>query len=186
MSIPRRMNIPRRMGPPPRRRNAQGGAGGMFPHTITLYNVSAETDKDTYDSQVVNHITLLRGVLLDASKAVNVRQSGLVGADAVNLYVPFDVEAVDAVTGENKKYLPSVEFWRAEDRSGLWTFSITAKGAGLDGYTFFVKGSALPPEGTPPEKVVSVVEAMYDHVYNITKIDEKDFGGLSHWEVGGN
>ena len=157
-----------------------------FPHTITLYNVSVETDKATFESTVVNHITLLKGVLLDASKAVNVRESGLVGADAVNLYIPFDVEAVDIATGEPKKYLPPVEFWRAEDRYQYWTLAISAKGSGLDGYTFFAKGVALPPEGTPPEKVVSRVEAMYDHVYNITKIDEKDFGGLRHFEIGGN
>lgn len=158
----------------------------MFPHTITLYNVSVETDKATFESTVVNHITLLKGVLVDATKGVNTRESGLVGADSVIVYIPFGVEAVDAQTGEEKKYLPPVEFWRAEDRSKFWTLAVSAKGAALDGYTFFIKDVALPPDGTPPEKVVSRVEAMYDHVYNITKIDEKDFGGLKHWEVGGN
>ena len=193
MNIPRRMNIPSRMGPPPRRGNAQGGAGGMFPHTVTLYNVEVETDPDTIKSTVINHITILRGVFLDASKAVNVRESGLVGADSVNLYIPFAVEAVDAATNQPKRYLPPVEFWRTEDKSGFWTLAISTKGSNLNGYTFFIKGAALPPETTPqgkpvrPEMVVDVVESMYDHVYNITKVDEKDFGSpdLQHWEVGG-
>lgn len=163
----------------------------MFPHTITLYNVSVETDKDTYKSTTVNHITILRGVLLDASKAVNVRESGLEGADAVDLYIPFNVEAVDGLTGEPKRYMPPIEFWRTEDRSEYWTLAITVKAPNLDGYTFFIKGVALPPEtddeGRPikPEMVARVVEGMYDHVYNITKVDEKDFGSLKHWEVGG-
>lgn len=193
MSIMRRMHVPRRMGPPPRRMNAAGMVGSMFPHTVTLYNVEVETDPDTIKSTVINHITILRGVFLEASKAVNVRESGLESADAVNLYIPFGVEAVDGSTGKAKKYLPPVEFWRTEDKSGFWTLAISAKGSNLNGYTFFIKGVALPPETTPqgkpvrPEMVVDVVESMYDHVYNITKVDEKDFGSpdMQHWEVGG-
>lgn len=184
MPAPKRLSRPRRLNASP--------AAGMFPHTVTLYNVAVETDKTNIESAVVNHITLLKGVLVDATKGVNTRESGLIGADSVIVYVPFDVEAADAVTGEPKKYMPPVEFWRTEDRSKVWTFAISAKGSGLDGYTFFVKGVALPPEtdkkGNPlkPELVAGVVEGMYDHVYNITKIDEKDFGGLKHWEIGGN
>ncbi len=193
MSIPNRMHTPRRMGPVPRRMGAAGRAGSMFPHTVTLYNIEVETDPDTIKSTVINHITILRGVFLEASKAVNVRESGLESADAVNLYIPFGVEAVDGSTGKAKKYLPPVEFWRTEDKSGFWTLAISAKGSNLNGYTFFIKGVALPPETTPqgkpvrPEMVVDVVESMYDHVYNITKVDEKDFGSqdMQHWEVGG-
>lgn len=181
-----RMNAPRRANPPPRRMNAPAGVGSMFPHTVTLYNVEVVTDKETVRSEVINHITILRGVLVDESKSVNVRDSGLVGADAVNLYIPFSVEATDAVTGKKKDYLPSVEFWRKDDKSSLWTLAITAKGASLHGYTFFIKGVALPPEGTEPDKVVERVEALYDGVYSITKIDTKDFGSpdMQHWEVG--
>lgn len=177
MPAPHRMNEPRRA-------NAQAPA--MYPHTITLYNISIETDKDTLEDRVTNHITILKGVLVDDSKAVNVRESGLVGADAVNLYIPFDVEAVDGVTGEKKGYLPPIEFWRSEDMGRHWTLAISAKGAALNGYTFFIKGVALPPEGVRPDLVREVVEGMYDDVYNITKVDTKDFGGLMHWEVGGD
>lgn len=46
---------------------------------------------------------------------------------------------------------------------------------------FFIKGEAIHPEWT-----VQTIEADYDGVYDITKVDEKDFGGeMAHWEVGG-
>lgn len=165
----------------PRRMNA-AQPPTMFPHTITMYNVEIKTDKTTLEDALVNHITVLRGVLLDASKAVNVRESGLVGADAVNLYIPFGVEAVDGVTGEAKKYAGPLEFWRAEDKAGLWTMSVGGtKTHGVNGSCFFVKGEAVHP-GLD----VQAIEMMYDHVYDITTIDEKDFGGLQHWEIGAN
>lgn len=145
----------------------------MFPHTVTLYNVEISTDTATMEDKLINHITILRGVLLDATKAVNVRESGFEGADAVNLYVPFSVEAVDGVTGKQKKYIPPIEFWLSEDKTGFWTLSDGGK-------NFFVKGVAVEPG-----KDVQFIEMAYDGVYVITKIDEKDFGGLQHWEIGG-
>ena len=111
---------------------------------------------------------------MDASKAANVRTSGLEGADAVNLYIPFSVEAVDGITGEPKQYMPPIEFWRTDDKTGFWTLSD-------GGNTFFIKGEVVEQDAS-----VQLIEMAYDHVYNVTKIDEKDFGGLQHWEVGGN
>lgn len=152
----------------------------MFPHTITMYNVEITTDKATFEDVLVNHITILRDVLLDASKAVNVRESGLVGADAVNLYIPFDVEALDGLTGKPKQYVGPLEFWRAEDKSGIWTMSIGGtKTHGVNGSCFFVKGEAVHPD-----QDVQTIEMMYEHVYDITTIDAKDFGNLQHWEIG--
>lgn len=146
----------------------------MFLHTVTVYNVSKETDQSTFEENEVNYITILRGVLLDASKASNVRTSGLEGADAVNLYIPFSVTAVDGVTGKEKKYVGPMEFWRATDKTDIWTLS-------TDRNTFFIKGEAVEPD-----KTVSYIEMMHDGVYTVTKVDEKDFGGdMSHWEVGG-
>lgn len=184
MPTPHRMHLPQRMSAP-RRMNAPNNT--MFPHMVTVYNVSVETDRDTLQSKVTNHITILRGVLLDETKAVNVRSSGLEGADAVNLYIPFNVKAVDGLTGKEKGYMPPIEFWRAEDKSGAWTLAISNRNASGDGYTFFVKGESLPPEGTKPELVADIVEAAFDGVYHITKIDTKDFGSpdMMHWEVGG-
>lgn len=170
--MPRRMTLPsRRAASPP----------SMFPHEITIYNVEIATDKDTYHDVLTNHITILRGVLLDASKAVNVRQSGLEGADAVNLYIPFTVEAVDGVTGKAKRHAQPLEFWKAEDKSGIWTMSVGGtKTHSVSGSCFFVKGVAVHPD-----LPVGQIEMMYQHVYNITTIDEKDYGCLQHWEVGG-
>lgn len=157
----------------------------MFPHTITMYNVEIYTDKTTMKDTLINHITILRGVLLDASKAVNVRESGLVVADAVNLYIPFDVVAIDGADAEKeepprKEYVGPLEFWRAEDKTGLWTMSVGGtKTHGVNGSCFFVKGEAVHYDLD-----VQAIEMMYDNVYDITTIDSKDFGCLQHWEVG--
>lgn len=148
----------------------------MFPHTVTIYNVTSEIDKTTLTEKLVNHITILRGVILDASKAANVARSGLEGADAVNLYIPFSVNAVDGVTGQKKRYATPMEFWRMEDKSGYWTLSVTGHG----GKTIFVKGEVVEPDLT--EEKISMA---YDGVYNVTKVDEKDFGSLKHFQVGG-
>lgn len=143
----------------------------MFPHTVTVYNTAIEYDED-YNETATNHITVLHGVLLDASKAVNVRTSGLEGADAVNLYIPRNVKATDGVTGKERKFLPPIEFWRQADHSGFWTIS--------DSATFFIKGEVVEPD-----RDRGFLEKAYDDVYSVTKIDEKDFGGLPHWEIGG-
>lgn len=147
----------------------------MFHHVVTLYNVSTEEDPATFEETPVNYITILRGVLLDAVKAKNVNESGLVGADSVTLYIPQNVEAVDGVTGESKEYIGPVEFWRLEDKTGYWTLSIGQN-------TFFVKGEAVHEDWTGQK-----IDATYDDVYNVNTVDFKDFGGeMSHWEVGGN
>lgn len=144
------------------------------PHTVTVYNVIQETDLTTFEETERAYITILRGVFLDASKAVNVRTSGLESADAVNLYIPFSVEAVDGVSGAAKTYAGPQEFWAANDRSTLWTLSVEGNG----GETFFVKGEVV--------EEVNVARA-HDESYNVTKVDTKDFGSahLQHFEVGG-
>lgn len=174
MSVPRRMNHPRR-------RNAHP-AELMFPHTVTVYNTAVEYGDD-YSETLTNHITVLRGVFLDASKAVNVRTSGLEGADAVILYIPFGVEAVDGVTGRRRSYVPPVEFWRLEDHALFWTLAAGgAPAAGRDTATFFIKGEVVEAE-----RHRDFLERTCDDVYSVTKVDQKDFGSLSmqHWEVGG-
>lgn len=149
----------------------------MFPHTVTVYNSqTVESPETGFTPTLSNYITVLHGVLLDASKAVNVRTSGMEGADAVNLYIPFDVEATDGVTGAVKQYASPMEFWGAADKSQLWTLSLKGNG----GNTFFVKGEAVEPD-----KTEEYINLKYDGVYTVTKVDEKDFGSLKHWEVGG-
>lgn len=147
----------------------------MFPHAVTLYNVTVEEDPSAFEEHATNHITILRGVLLDAVKAKNVNESGLANADSVTLYIPRNVEAADGVTGEAKQYVGPIEFWRAEDKTKLWTLSTGEN-------TFFVKGEAVHPDWSAQK-----IDAAYDDVYNVNTVDFKDFGGeMSHWEVGGN
>lgn len=145
------------------------------PHTVTVYNMSTETDKTTFEDVTTAHATVLRGVLLQACKAVNVRESGLVGADAVSLYIPFDVEAVDGETGAAKQYADPMHYWAAEDRSGLWTLSVDGNG----GDTHFVKGEVLTAN---PDIMLA-----HDDCWKVTKVDTFDYGSedMQHWQVGG-
>lgn len=145
------------------------------PHTVTIYNSVKEIDLTTFEEVTKLYVTILRGVMLQASKGVNVRESGLEGADAVNLYIPFGVEAVDGTTGAPKTYTGPQAFYNAADKSGLWTLSVNGDG----GNTFFVKGEFVTDNET--------VALAHDDCYNVTKVDEKDFGSASmqHWEVGG-
>lgn len=144
----------------------------MFPHTVTLYTISEHPV--TFVSSA--NITILRGVLLDAVKAANVNKSGLEGADAVNLYIPFDVEAVDGISLMDKQYADPRAYDSAPDKSGLWTLDIDGQTASH----FFVKGSVVEPD-----RDFQYINANYDDVYRNTKVDKKDFGSLQHWEVGG-
>lgn len=101
----------------------------MFPHTVTIYNVSQETDQATFKDVEKTYITVMRGVLLEASKAANVRQSGLEGADAVNLYIPFSTPAVDGVTGAEKRYVGPQEFGGQPIKAACGRFPRTATAA---------------------------------------------------------
>ena len=145
------------------------------PHTVTVYNVIDETDLSTFEETERVYITILRGVFLDASKAHNVNQSGMVSADAVDLFIPFGVEAVGS-TGAAKEYVGPQEFWAKThaQRAGYWTLSVEGNG----GETFFVKGEVV--------EAANVARAR-DNAYTVTKVDEKDFGstGMQHWQVGG-
>ena len=145
------------------------------PHTVTLYNVVQETDPGTFQDVEKLYFTVLRGVFLEASKAVNVRESGLEGADAVNLYIPFSVDAKDGTSGKDKRYVGPQEFFSADDKSGMWTLSTKGNG----GTTFFVKGEFVTDNAS--------VALAHDDCYNVTKVDMKDFGSedMRHWEVGG-
>lgn len=147
----------------------------MFPHTVTLYNVTHEVDTSTMQDVTKLYVTVLEGVLLSASKAANVRASGLESADAVNLYIPFSVKAVDGVTGKPKTYIGPQSFFKAADKSGLWTLSYNGNG----GMTCFVKGEFVSDNMT--------VVLSHDDCYNVTKVDAMDYGSpdMQHWEVGG-
>ena len=141
----------------------------MFPHTVTVYN----TPEDPVTFETVNHITVLRGVFYDASKAVNVRESGLANADSVNMIIPFSVEAADGVSGEPQTYLLPKEYESATDKEKYWTIKTGNE-------CFFVKGKVVRPDGSFQE-----INNAFDNVHRVTSVDEKDFGNLKHWEIGG-
>lgn len=145
------------------------------PHMVTLYNVTTRTDPDTLKDTAVTNITVLEGVLLDAVKAENVRATGQQSADGATLYIPFDIKAMDGVTGETKSYAGPKEYLASEDKSKIWTMT-------TDGSSFFVKGRIVIPDGT-----IEGISASYDDVYVITAVDAKDYGSQSmrHWEVSG-
>lgn len=164
MFAPKRMSRPRRMNAP------QGGT--MFPHTVTLYQTEI-VPGEKYNDKIINHITVLEGVLLIESKAANVRATGLEGADVANLHIPFGVKATDGVTGKEKTYVDPIEGWKADAvKSDIWTISIG---------TVFVKGRVVEPDMDQQQ-----IELGYDGVYRATKVDKLDFGGFPHFEVGGN
>lgn len=145
------------------------------PHTVTVYNVVRETDPATLKDVTNLYVTVLYGVFCEASKGVNVRKSGLEGADAVNLYIPFAVKAVDGFTGKPKTYTGPKDFFVASDRTNLWTLSY----AGNGGETIFIKGKFVTDnEG---------VALSQDNCWAVTKVDAKDYGSaaMQHWEVGG-
>lgn len=136
-----------------------------------MYNVSEEPE--TY-KEIIN-ITVLSGVFVDEVKASNVRASGNDSADSVTLYIPLNINAVDGVTGQKKRYAGANTYNKMQNKSGAWTMD-------TDGNTFFVKGRAIEPE-----KDFQYINANYNSVYKVTKVDLKDFGtaDMQHWEVGG-
>lgn len=133
------------------------------PHTVTVYSIV----EDPVTFEETRYITILRGVLLDETKAANVRASGLEGADSVNLIIPFSVSVLGG-----KQYIDPKEFENATDKSSLWTLRVG---------DFFVKGVVVE------DRDFQYLNLNYDDVYRITKVDKKDFGseGMRHWEVGG-
>lgn len=147
----------------------------MFPHTITLYSYDMQQSEDYNDKKVYN-ATVLKGVLFDATKASNVNKSGLVNADSVMVYIPFNVDS------GAKTYLPPVEYSASAEKEKHWTLR-TGKN------DFFVKGETIDPgeswDGTPHD--YEYMRSHHDYVYLVSTVDMKDFGepGMQHWEVGG-
>lgn len=147
----------------------------MFPHIVTVYNILHTVNPATIEDTAASHITILYGVLLNAAKAVSTGSGGQVSADAVTLYIPYDVRAVDGVTGAVKQYVPPSEFRQADDKAGLWTLA-----AGTPD-TFFVKGVVVEPGAD-----FQTISREHENVYRVTRVQDFDFGGdMRHWKVGG-
>lgn len=145
------------------------------PHTVTVYNVTE--DNATFKS-VIN-ATVLRGVFLDISKGANVMKSGLASADAATLFVPFSIQAINAMNGEPQTYCKPKEYERLDDKSGFWT--IRPGGSASSADCFFVKGEIHD------ESDFQTINNTYDDVYRVSSVDIRDFGSLDmqHWQIGG-
>lgn len=144
------------------------------PHTVTIYNVGENPDtlRQEYN------ITFLRGVFLDRREAANIEKSGLRDADAATLFIPFSVDAVDAVTETPKQYIGPKAYRQLEDVHDYWTLEGGGLASGAD--SFFIKGEIVNYSG------YAKLREMYDDVYDITTIDTRDFGSedMQHWQVG--
>lgn len=128
-----------------------------WPHVITIYNYT----KDGYNR------TVLRGVLWEDAKAKNVNKTGSAAVDSVRVFIPFDVDSGGAV------YRPPADYRAAPD--GAWTMQTKAK-------DFMVKGEcAFVPA---PSGSIAELTQNYDAL-TITSVATFDYGGLTHWEVGG-
>ena len=161
----------------------------MFPHTITLYNVETKVSPTTCTDETTNHITILKGVLLDETKSItirrglNARENGFVAADAITLYIPFGVTAIDPASGEEKTFLPAADFWRTENKTPFWTLSAGKQRSGpASGTSFFLRGEAVHPELD-----VGELETLYaGNAFTVSTVSTMNFGGLPHWEIGAN
>ena len=144
------------------------------PHTVTIINA---TEGEDYEMQY--NLTVLHGVMLQASKRNNVNKSGLTDADAVTLFIPFSVQATDA-TGSLLKVFRSPKAYAALVTKDLaWTLQGGDDSAAAS--CFFIKGEVT--------EALSYADALntYDEVYRVTSVDIRDFGSASmqHWQVGG-
>ena len=144
------------------------------PHAVTIYNVTENPNT----LELEYNVTFLRGVFLDRRQAANIEKSGLRDADAATLYIPFSVDAVDAVTEEPKQYIGPKAYRQLADVTGYWTLEPGGLSSGTD--SFFIKGEILNYSG------YARMREMYDGVYDITTIDTRDFGSpdMQHWQVG--
>ena len=144
------------------------------PHVVTIYNVTENPDTLELDY----NITFLRGVFLDRNEAASIEKSGLRDADAATLFIPFSVDAVDAVTGSQKQYIGPKAYRQLEDPSDYWTLESGGVSSAAD--CFFIKGEVVNYNG------YNRMREYYDDVYDVTTVDTRDFGSedMQHWQVG--
>lgn len=128
-----------------------------FTHTATIFNRGRDGEQD--------QATVLRGVLLEETRGVVPGTGGMQRQNEARLFVPFSVQAEDALTGRAREYAEPEAFRTMEDRSGHWTLE-------AGGGCFFIKGEAA--ELSPG-------------AYRADRVKTRDFGseGLRHFEVRG-
>ena len=132
--------------------------------TATLYN--HYTDKET--GKTVYKRTIITSVNWQESQKTNVIDKGLVSADQINIFIPFNANF------EGKEYIGPKEYRRLsdEDKEKYFTF---------DNNDYIIKGKIS--EDVPIEKI----KQSYDNVSTIISVLVCDNGSPSirHFEVGG-
>ena len=138
----------------------------VTPHTVSLISFHRGTP----------HLTVLRGVMLQALNGQSVQRRGEMEEATATLYVPLSVHAENAA-GEIVTFLPPLEYARGGEPGKHWTLQPEGESAGR--CSFFVKGELT--------EACTLAEARekYDFVYVVAGWQLHDYGSrtLQHWEV---
>lgn len=139
----------------------------MFtPHTVSLISFHSGTP----------HLTVLRGVMLQALNGQSVQRRGDAEENQTTLYIPLSVHAENAA-GEIVTFLPPLEYARCEEPENHWTLQPEGESAGR--FSFFVKGEL--------NEACTLAEARenFDYVFVIAGWQLHDYGSpaLQHYEV---
>ena len=136
------------------------------PHSVSLINLHNGTP----------HLTLLRGVMLQALNGQSVQRRGDQEETIATLYVPLSVNAINQ-PGENVSFLPPLEYARCSDPEKHWTLQAEGESAGRG--SFFVKGEI------PEACTLAEAREKYDFVYVVAGWQLHDYGSraLQHYEV---
>jgi hypothetical protein len=129
----------------------------MFRDTITVYNKYVEGGVEKWSR------TILQGVFWDSRRGAVLRKNGAASADSAVILIPRSAD----LRGAYRK--PMV--WGAQEvKTGTWTLQ--------EGHTV-VRGA----HDIEILKSITKELAGLDDVLAITIVDDKNFGGLAHWEV---
>ena len=136
------------------------------PHTVSLINLHNGT----------LHLTLLRGVMLQALNGQSVQRRGDQEETIATLYVPLSVNSINP-SGENVTFLPPLEYARCTNPEKHWTLQPEGESAGR--CSFFVKGEI------PEACTLAEAREKYDYVYVVAGWQLHDYGSraLQHYEI---
>ena len=138
----------------------------VTPHVVSIINIHHDTP----------HLTILRGVMLQALNGQSVQRKGDTEETKATLYVPFSVNAVNA-GGHRVSFLPPREYASCLDPENHWTLQTEGESAGRS--SFFVKGELSAP------CTLAEAREQYDFVFVVAGFQIHDYGSRSmqHYEV---
>lgn len=142
------------------------------PHIITLFN--------TYENEFMEleiNMTCLEGVFLDTTKSNRISNNGANSADTATLFVPFSVNAYDAISGQKKVFYKPKEYHAMDDNTGAWT--LETAGDTTSASCYFVKGKV------DTAMDYNELREKYSDVYDVSAVRTLDFGSddMQHWMV---